>query len=107
MKYYYICEKCLEKELGKDYLDSEYKIYCIKNAVEVHHNISDSPDITCEKCGSDKMQRVYGNFISYTRGYGYLDKKGAAVDRDRYLMTTGQDPYKGSRSGETLYSKSY
>lgn len=48
----------------------------------------------CPKCGGVNYEKsIYGlNVISYTRGYGYLDKKGCTRDMNKYKLVN-EDPY--------------
>ena len=50
--------------------------------------------IECPRCGGHNCEKTfYGtNITSYTRGYGYLDRKGAKRDMNRYKLNM-EDPY--------------
>lgn len=59
----------------------------------------------CPRCGSRKCQKtLYGASIhAYTKGYGWLDKKGVTRDRNRHKLAN-DDPYAVYRTeGEVDY----
>ena len=59
----------------------------------------------CPRCGGhDCTKTFYGAIIhGYTKGYGWLDKKGVTRDRNRHKLTT-DDPYAPYREeGEVEY----
>ncbi|MDP1712582.1 MAG: zinc ribbon domain-containing protein [Candidatus Nanopelagicaceae bacterium] len=73
MKYDYKCSEC-------DFV------------FEVQHGMKESPGVLCGKCGK-KCEKVFNtSFTSYTKGYGWFDKKGVRRDMDLHKLTHN-DPY--------------
>lgn len=59
----------------------------------------------CPRCGGhDCVKTLYGASVhSYTKGYGWLDKKGVTRDRNRHKLAN-DDPYAPYRTdGEVEY----
>jgi hypothetical protein len=100
MRYYYICNDCLKEAAACDIKDipvDEYHYICSLLVIEVSHAPNQAVDLKCETCGGTNLKKLLTPPLSYTKGYGYLDKAGTTNDRDLYLMTENQDPYKSSR----------
>ena len=77
---------------------AEYKDAVGRLAFKVTHGINDEIEVKCPECASTDTRKIFGIESSYVRGYGFLDKKGVKNDMDLHLMTTGNDPYKSSRT---------
>jgi len=59
----------------------------------------------CPRCGSHDCEMTFYDVAvhSYTKGYGWLDKKGVSRDRNRYTLKN-DDPYGQYReSGEVAH----
>lgn len=87
MRYDYRCSKCST--------DKEWIIF------EVEHGMSEEPEILCPKC-KHKCEKAFleQSNISWTRGYGWLDKRGRKRDMNLHKLENN-DPYGHMReSGE-------
>lgn len=79
MRYDYRCLNCSN--------DKEWIVF------EVRHGISEKPTIKCPLCGKTNCERaLLDNPVSYTRGYGWLDKRGRNRDMNLHKLVN-DDPY--------------
>lgn len=96
MRYLYVCDDCLNDIRKEVKLNvKEFNAVCMAMAMEVEHPMGrDSDgDIVCKECNGTNLRKLLTVGTIYTKGYGYLDRKGANVDKDLYLMLTNNDPY--------------
>jgi predicted nucleic acid-binding Zn ribbon protein len=84
MRYDYKCNDCSTEE--------EWVVF------EVSHGINEKPKIKCPVCKGQKIERAYLENCQaiYTKGYGWMDKKGRRRDMNLYKLVN-DDPYVGMR----------
>ena len=81
--YEYVCWNCSRsKENRADFF-----------ILEVKHRMSEEPKFDCPICRGDQIERIISvPSAVYVKGNGYLDKKGAHRDMNRYKLRH-DDPY--------------
>lgn len=81
--YEYTCWDCTPDDNNRD-------TYFI---MEVKHMMSETPKFTCPACGGGRIEKIISiPSAVYVKGDGYLDKKGAHRDMNRYKLQHN-DPY--------------
>lgn len=72
--YHYKCQKC-------ELIHEEF------------HHMREEPSISCPNCGEKCSKTLEGmNLTTYTRGYGYCDRKGCKRDMNLHTLRNN-DPY--------------
>ena len=65
---------------------------------EVSHSMNEKPQIKCPLCKGKNTEKAYIENCTtiYTKGYGWLDKRGRRRDMNLHKLVN-DDPYKGMR----------
>jgi len=100
--YVYQCNECLElhkQKVESGQTDNTEEVYQSSVLFETSHKMNPTEEelsraLICPRCSSINASRtVFGtSFITYVRGYGWLDKNGVARDRNKFTIEHN-DPY--------------
>lgn len=95
--FYYNCNNCCKEPAEKD---SDYFVLLVE------HEVGDSKKFNCPFCGKDDVEKLMmPPSLIYTRGNGWLDKKGARRDMNKWKLEH-EDPYASMREpGEAFDMK--